>query len=445
MNGVKNVGGSVAASLILFILVGCAGGGSIGPGNTPTIPPGLSKIQHIVFIVQENRSVDNLFNGFPGANTVTSGKNSHGGTVVLKPSPLEVPYDPRHQHADFLTDYNGGSMNGFDKEQFNPNPGHTAPPDAAYGIVPHAETAPYFHLAEQFTFADEMFQTNQGPSFPAHQYLLSGSSVPQTGSSESVAENVIGYGQTHNNGGCDAPPGATVLLIDSQGNEGNPIFPCLERQTIVDLLDANHIGWRYYTPNSFYLWSGIDAIRHLRYGPDWANVSVPETNIFGDISNGTLPAVSWVVPTGANSDHAGSESNTGPSWVASVVNAIGTSSYWDSTVIFVTWDDWGGWYDHVAPKIVSSYELGLRVPLIVISPYAKTAYVSHVPHEFGSLLRFVEERYGLQSLGYSDARSDDLTDCFNFGQSPVPYQPVQAPFSKSYLLTHWRFEPPDNE
>jgi phospholipase C len=441
----KTLGWSVAAASIALAVAGCAGGGSIAPGITQTPPPGIEKIQHIVIIVQENRTVDNLFNGFPGADTVTSGKDSHGKTIELKSSPLEVPYDPRHEHADFLTDYNGGSMNGFDEEVINPNPGYTAPPDAAYGIVPRSETGPYFHLAEQFAFADEMFQTNQGPSFPAHQYLISGSSVPQTGSSESVAENIVGYGQSVNNGGCDAAPGSTVLLIDHQGNEGNPIFPCLERQTLVDLLDGGHVGWRYYTPNRFYIWSGIDAIHHLRYGSDWANVSVPETNILKDISNGTLPAVSWVVPTGENSDHAGSQSNTGPSWVASVVNAIGTSNYWDSSAIFVIWDDWGGWYDHAAPKIVNSYELGLRVPLIVVSPYAKTAYVSHVPHEFGSLLRFVEERYGLQSLGYSDARSDDLSDCFNFGQSPVPYHAVQAPYSRSYLLAHWRFEAPDSE
>jgi phospholipase C len=430
---------------MLLALAGCAGGGSFAPGSPPTIPPGFSKIQHIVIIVQENRTVDNLFNGFPGADTVTSGKDSFGRTIVLKPSPLEGPFDVRHSHADFTTAYNGGSMNGFDREMVFPNPGHTAPPEAPYGIVPRAESAPYFQLAAQFSFADEMFQTNQGPSFPAHQYLISASSVPQAGSPESVAENVIGYGPSGNNGGCDAPPGATVLLIDSHGNEGNPIFPCLERQTLVDLLGASHVGWRYYTPNRFYLWSAIDAIRDLRYGPDWGNVSVPETNIFKDISNGTLPAVSWVVPTGLNSDHAGLGSNTGPSWVASVVNAIGTSSYWDSSAVFVTWDDWGGWYDHVAPKVVSSYELGLRVPLIVISPYAKAGYVSHVPHEFGSLLRFVEARYGLQTLGYSDARSDDLTDCFNFGQSPLPYHAVRAPYSKLYLLAHWRLAPPDSE
>ena len=438
----------LAVTLCALALGGCAGGAFSslpGPQATPTIPPGMTKIQHIVFIVQENRTVDDLFNGFPGADTVTSGKNSKGGTVDLKPVPLEAPYDPRHHHADFETDFNRGAMNGFDQEVIQPNPGHTAPPDAAYGFVPHAESAPYFRLASQFAFADRMFQTNQGPSFPAHQYLISGSSVPQTGSAFAVAENIAGYGQSQNNGGCDAPAGSTVELIDAQGVEGNPIFPCLERETLVDLLDVAHVSWRYYTPSAFYIWSGIDAIRHLRFGADWANVSVPETNIFNDINAGTLPAVSWVVPTGGNSDHAGSQSNTGPSWVASVVNAIGTSKYWQSSAIFVVWDDWGGWYDHVAPKIFNSYELGFRVPLIVISPYAKAGYISRAPHEFGSFLHFTEERYGLRSLGYSDSRADDLTDCFDFTQTPLTYHIVSAPVSRTQLLARWRATPPDSD
>ena len=440
------------ASMLCFSAIGCAGGGSTaltpgppGPKGSPTVPPGITKIQHIVIIVQENRSVDNLFNGLPGADTVTSGKNSQGGTVNLAPVPFEAGYDPRHLHNDFVTEYNGGAMNGFDKVGINPNPGYTIPPNAAYGYVPRSETVPYFQLAERFAFADEMFQTNEGPSFPAHQYLISGSSVPAAGSPYKVSENIINTNRSPKNGGCDAPAGATTYLIDQFGNENNTIFPCLERQTLVDLLDADHVKWRYYTPSYYYVFSAIDAIRHLRYGPDWVNVTVPETKIFKDITKGTLPAVSWVVPTGGNSDHSGNLSNAGPSWVASVTNAIGTSPYWDSTAIFVTWDDWGGWYDHTKPQILNSYELSFRVPLLVISPYARPGYVSHAPHEFGSILKFVEERFNLGSLGYTDARADDLSDCFDFNQAPLHYQIVQAPYSRSYLLSHWKFEPPDSD
>jgi phospholipase C len=147
-----------------------------------------------------------------------------------------------------------------------------------------------------------------------------------------------------------------------------------------------------------------DGCTLARYGRDWQNIRAPETRISNDIAQSSLPAVSWVIPTGANSDHAGELSDTGPSWIADVVNAIGESSYWKSTAIFVTWDDWGGWYDHVKPTIYNSYELGFRVPLLVISPYVRAGYVSHVQHEFGSILHFTEEQFGLGSLGYTDAR-----------------------------------------
>jgi len=143
--------------------------------------------------------------------------------------------------------------------------------------------------------------------------------------------------------------------------------------------------------------------------------------VLTDIANGQLAAVSWVVPSGRTSDHPALSDGSGPSWVASIVNAIGNSPYWSNTVIFITWDDWGGWYDHVAPSVINSYEYGFRVPLIVVSPFAKPGHVSHVTHDFGSILKFIEEVYGLPSLGYADAAADDLSDCFDFNQTPLTF------------------------
>ena len=141
-----------------------------------------------------------------------------------------------------------------------------------------------------------------------------------------------------------------------------------------------------------------------------------------------------MIPTGQASDHAGGNNGSGPSWVAALVNAIGASSLWPHTVIFILWDDWGGWYDHVAPPIYDSYEYGFRVPLIVVSPYAKRAYVSHVTHDFGSILKFVETNFNLPSLGYADARADDLSDCFDFNQTPTSFRPVFAPLDANHFL-----------
>jgi len=215
----------------------------------------------------------------------------------------------------------------------------------------------------------------------------------------------------------------------------------------MDSLDSMMISWRYYTPSPGSIWTGPNAIRHLRFGPDWAkNVVINKTQVLLDIANGQLPQVSWVIPTGQASDHALDNNGSGPSWVASVVNAIGNSQYWSTTAIFIAWDDWGGWYDHVAPSIYDSYEYGFRVPLIVVSPYAKRSYVSHVTHHFGSILKFIEENFNLPSLGYADARADDLLDCFNFSRSPISFKPLVAEHDANYFINDPRPPtPPDDD
>ncbi|HWO28477.1 MAG TPA: alkaline phosphatase family protein, partial [Candidatus Acidoferrum sp.] len=180
-----------------------------------------------------------------------------------------------------------------------------------------------------------------------------------------------------------------------------------------------------------------------------------ETSVLTDITSGKLAQVSWVIPTGTNSDHAGNTLSTGgPSWVASIVNAIGASSYWSNTAIIITWDDWGGWYDHVPPpKIVndgtswgSGYVYGFRVPLIVVSPYAKPAHISHVNHDFGSILNLIEETFSVPSLGYADAYADDLSDCFDYTQTPIPFKTIDAPLNATYFLNDKspRIDPDDD-
>jgi phospholipase C len=149
------------------------------------------------------------------------------------------------------------------------------------------------------------------------------------------------------------------------------------------------------------------------------------------------------MPTCSESDHATCTPAVGPSWVASIVNAIGQSKYWDSTAILITWDEWGGWYDHVAPVRYNKYELGFRVPLIVVSPYAKAGYISHYRHEFGSALHFIESTFGLGSLNTTDARSDTLSDMFNYTQTPIPFQPIPAPTLSPAALNDTRI--PDND
>ncbi len=147
-----------------------------------------------------------------------------------------------------------------------------------------------------------------------------------------------------------------------------------------------------------------------------------------------MRTVSWVTPSCANSDHAGCGSKTGPSWVASLVNAIGKSQYWKSTAIFIFWDDYGGWYDDAAPQLVDYDGLGLRIPLLIVSPYAKHGYVSHVHYENGSILKFIEDQFGLPRLAASDTRANSPElDAFDFNQPPRPFSPIAAPLDERYF------------
>jgi phospholipase C len=465
---------SLSVASLLLVLNGCIGlSSSVAATSSNSL---AGKFQHVVIIFQENRTPDNLFHDpvliAQGADIASHGVNSSGQTIPLMPTPLGIDYDLSHAHAAFLAMYNGGRMDGADKIPVACYvTANCPPPNAQFLYVQASDVAPYFQLAEQYTFGDRMFQTNQGPSFPAHQFIISGTSAPSATSRLFVAEN-----PADGNAGCTAAPSAYVNLINSQGNESSWMYPCFDHPTLTDELNQKGISWRYYAPDDggyqSSLWIAPNAIQHMCgpnapppnatacVGADWVNNVVtytPQTPapIFTDIANNQLAAVSWVIPTAANSDHAGhSDFTGGPSWVASIVNAIGNSPYWGNTAIIITWDDWGGWYDHVPPPKLpndgtgwgSGYVYGFRVPLIVVSRYARPHYISHVTHDFGSILNFVEQVYGLPSLGYADARADNLSDCFNFRQTPLQFQTIDAPLNAEYFLNdHTPPEGPDTD
>jgi phospholipase C len=408
-------------------------------------------IGHVVVIFQENRSLDNLFQDpnlvAQGADIASSGTNSKGQNIPLTPVPLANNYDLKHSHGAFVLEYDNGRMDGADKVPITCNPGASGcpPPNPQFKYVKPSDVQPYFQLAEQYTFADRMFQTNQGPSFPAHQFIISGTSAPTADSDLFAAENPQGVQKAGDNTGCTAPAAEYVLLIDPFGVESSRQYPCYEHATLTDLLDNAGISWGYYTPRPDNIWTGPNAIQHIRMGHDWQYVIPNSQQILTDIKDLQLPDVSWVIPPGQWSDHPGSNNGEGPSWVAAIVNAVGNSPYWNDTVIFITWDDWGGWYDHVAPQVVndgyswgSGYVYGLRVPLIIVSPWVRQNYISHVTHDFGSILRFIEENYDLPSLGYADAYADDFSDCFYFHGPGREFKQIQAPFSADYFINDKR-------
>lgn len=446
---------------LMFVLLSTAGlllssngcGGAKGSiSNT--------QIQHVVVIFQENRTPDNLFHDSVlmarGADIATTGVNSKGQKITLTPIDLGTAgsnpqnYDLGHSPSSFVSMYDAGRMDGADRISCSPSANCPSNPQFMY--VNPSDVQPYFQLAEQYTFGDRMFQTNQGPSFPAHQFIISGTSAPTATSNLFASSNTYGMGA-----GCIAVPGSTVLLMDPSGKESSSQYPCFEHPTLTDLLDAKGLSWRYYAPSAGSIWTGPDAIQHICQpqtqngqlvctGKAWSNVIIPQTQVLTDIASQQLAAVTWIIPDGAASDHAQANDGSGPSWVASIVNAIGNSSDWSSTAIIITWDDWGGWYDHVPPPQVlvncaqwgCGYVYGFRVPLIVVSPYAKAASISHTPHDFGSILKFIEVTFGLPSLGYADAYADDLSDCFNFNQTPLKFQTIPAALGAEHFLNDRR-------
>ena len=453
---------------------------NLAPSNGPQAMrlTAMAVIQHVVIIFQENRTTDDLFHDpvliSRGADIASSGLNSTGQTIPLTPinlgttGPNPQNYDLSHANGAFVKMYDGGKMDGANLIPCSPaaNCPPLAHPNPQYHYVIPSDVAPYFAMAEQYTFGDRMFQTNEGPSFPAHQFIFGGTSAPTATSPLFAAENPI-FDNTEAVG-CIAPVNNTVTMIDASGSEANqaPQYPCFEHATLSDLLDTKGLTWRYYAPSAGSIWTAPDAIEHICeqqtvngvltcLGTIWTNnVSIPQTKVLTDIANGQLAQVSWIIPTGSDSDHAKANDGSGPSWVASIVNAIGNSAYWSNTAIIITWDDWGGWYDHVAPKVVndglswgSGYTYGFRVPLIVMSPYARAAYISHTTHDFGSILKYIETTFGLPSLGYADASADDdLADCFDLTQKPLTYQTIPSPLKATYFLNDKRpTTPPDDD
>ena len=412
---------AVSASVVAALFVHFASRRVATAAVDPSQP-----IQHVVVIMQENRSFDHLFNGFPGADTAQFGMN-HDVRVPLKPVPLGDGSDVDHTHTGWWQQWDNGKMDNF------ANKGTLLP----YSYILPSETVPYWTLAKNFALGDRMFQSNTGPSFVAHQYMIAG----QSGG---VSENPNSFVW-----GCDANPRSRAATIGPNGTDRPGIYPCFDYKTMADLLDAKGITWRYYAPGPttdiFYMLSAYQAIRHIRFGPDWhLDVTSPETRVLSDIAKGKLAQVTWIVPALANSDHPGAPPQ-GPDWVGNIVNAIGQSKYWNSTTIFIAWDDWGGFYDHVPPPQMDDMGLGFRVPVIVVGPYVKRGYVSHVTHESSGFLRYMEEVFKLPSLGTRDVTADDFHDCFDMTQPPTPYTPVKTTHDAAFFLKQQPSGQPDTD
>ena len=349
-------------------------------------------IQHVVYIMQENHTFDNYFGTFPNANGITE-------PAAADPLPNDLAHDAASANAA----YDNGKLDGFESSG-----------DVQYK---QSDIPTYWKYAQQFGLGDNFFTSDMNSSTPNHMAMV----AAQTG----------GIWASGGNYGCNSKPN-NLMGSKDLSNLQYWAYPCYPINSLPQLLNNAQLSWRYYGQVS--IWDPPLFIQNLYnsssngFGP---------TQFITDVKNGNMPNVSWITPSaGGASEHPPYDSLGGQNFVSSMVNAVMNSPYWSSTAIFVTWDDWGGFYDHVTPPVVDGLGLGFRVPLLVISPYARLGYISHQQGEFSSFVKFAEENFGLPSLGQRDSlnQTSDLMDFFDFTQTPQPPL-VIPPLSFSPLLS----------
>jgi phospholipase C len=409
--------------MTVALLAGC--GGLQPPISAPGAMPDAtasqseardskSPIRHIVLLIQEDRSFNDLFATTKvGCMVVVHGKHTKRVRVPLRESNLAGgPYFLGNYRA-YRESYDHGTMCGFNL---------TRRGNLAYEYVNPAQIRPYLTAAADYALADRMFQTQGSGDFTAHQDLIRGGT--EVSSTASVIDYPIPFGF-----GCNSNRTTLTSLITNKPTYelGKGPFPCFTYNTLQTILDAKSVSWKYYTPRRW-AWDAFAAIAAVWNNPsEYKHISSPETNVLSDIAHGTLPAMSWVIPSFVNSDAAGRNKDHGPAWVSRVVDAIGESSYWNSTAIVIVWDDWGGFYDPIPPPFIDNQGgAGFRVPMIVVSPYVAQGEVSHMTYGFGSIVRFIEDTWKLGRLGTTDTTCRSIGDMFHFQQPPRTFVPISS-------------------
>jgi phospholipase C len=385
-----------------------------------------SHISQVVFLMQENHAFDNLFgeycpsvtkfcraiaNGIPPATCVPKNPLKPGAGCFIpynltakQLAPPDLPHEWVSTHAS----WNKGAMNGFYAAE-----GNTTETFGHY----NATTVPlYYDLAEEYGLADNFFSGSQSYSLPNHWYEVS----PRPPAV--IQQNY---------------PQANTTVRSQYLSEANTSYN-IERQ----LLKTN-VSWNYYdfalpatynqsithtrgskTP-AFDLWNPL-AANSQSYHPNARSHFQPRTSFFTDARNGTLPNISWLIPQKNFSDHPPTNLSTGQDWVASVVNAIEGSPQWNSTVLFISWDEYGGFYDHVAPPTLDANGAGFRVPLLAIGPWVRQGYIDHRSMDFSSILHLMENRFGLWCMAPRDCNAEIPYSMFDFNRT-APRAPIGFP------------------
>jgi phospholipase C len=432
-----------------------------GPSGSYIVPAGIHKIKHVIIVMQENRSFDTYFGTYPGADGIPM---ANGTPTVCVPNPAGGCTRPYHDTADVngggphgeanaVADVDGGRMDGFIKQRDQARSSCTNPDDPAcsaggkpdvMGYHTAAEIPNYWTYAQDFALDDHMFEPVKSWSLPDHLYLVSGWSAKcQNASPMSCVNNISG----------PYSPGQFDRAVSQELADGTTSID-LAWTDVTWLLFEHHVSWAYYvqtgtqpdcdddsaetcvpvaqsatTPG---IWNPLPLFGDVRADHQLSNIQSLDA-YFTAARAGTLPSVSWITPSQPDSDHPPASVHQSQAYVTSIINAAMKSPDWSSTAIFLAWDDWGGFYDHVVPPAVDQNGYGLRVPSLVISPYARRGYIDHQILSSDAYLKFIEDdflggdRLNPATDGRPDPRPDvredepilgNLEQDFDFNQSP---------------------------
>jgi phospholipase C len=397
-------------------------GGVADLGSDAGTPPSVPiPIDHVIVVVKENHTFDNYFGSFPGAEGTQMAASSTGLVKVGRP-PLVMTRDLCHEHQCAVDDWNHGAMDHWDLgDTKNQND------QLAFAQYIEADIPNYWQYAKHYALGDHFFANVLGPSFPGHMFVL----AAQTGW---AYDNPSSYPW-----GCE---GGTIPTLDHGTCTQKEVTACFDFPTVVDALPSG-ITWKFYGSTLPTLqqpfgqvWSMFDAIKHVRQTAEWKSNVVDFTQFDKDVDNGTLPNIVYLVDQDLYSEHPPFNICDGENWTVDRINHVMNSKYWNSTAILMVWDDFGGWYDHVAPPkqygcdSQNPYGLGFRLPLIIVSPYAKPGTVYHRVAQHASIPKFIEAVFKLPSLASQDPaaqdgpETDDLTSAFDWTQTPNPPLPL---------------------
>jgi len=423
------------------------GGNEPSPGDS--IVPGETPIEHVVFIVKENRTFNNYFATYPGAEGATEGGTiecsedgcEDGPTVKLKRGVDVYEHDLTHCFRCGLVAINDGKMNGYNwMNGVIPTDAEKAPlyghDMQGYTYLVRDDIPNYWAYADRFVLSDHFFTSMYGPTLPEHLYAVA-----------AQANGIVDNKSTtdHEGNYCDDPTeyatrfeprlsaGEVRHIMELEdrithngdnaydlGNYWDSVRLCFDIEVLPDQLEDAGISWKYYANENAWM-NALQMIDHVRYGPMWRKVR-PPSEFVKDVRRGDMPAVSWIIPDESYNEHPGGEKSTcaGENWTVHQVNAIMKSEYWESTVVVVVWDDFGGFYDPVPPPHFDIMGLGPRTPALIISPYTRQGdspdggYVDKNVYEFSSVLAFIERLFGLEPMTERDANADPLSGAFDW-------------------------------